>query len=56
MTRETEICLILEWKGALMRIPNRHGIAQKEEAPAEELEKVGDHHPLVLHRKVRGSS
>jgi hypothetical protein len=55
MARETEIYLILEWKRLLMRIPNRHGITQKEEAPAEELEKVGDHHLLVLHRKIRGS-
>jgi hypothetical protein len=39
-----------------MCIPNRHGITQKEEAPAEKLENVGDHHPLALHRKMKGSS
>ena len=37
-----------------MRILNRHGIRQKE-VPAEELEKVGDHHLFLVHRKVRGS-
>jgi len=53
MIRETERCWILEWKKMLMRIPNRHGITQKN-ALVEELEKVGDHQTLSLHHRVGG--